>query len=168
MDLMCSMSMFVLCSSSCHTMISWRRISSRCYCIFRILQLKIGQNKMWRSFYLRRRSKEVWWGLGSFSSHFSKKLAFDLFLENRKNDCTADYFFPVFLVVFLADFFVDFTIFCSSIRNARRMLFNHLHLTHSPITNTFMAQISAISTSYRTLRYAQSSHITTRDTRNLS
>ena len=60
-----------------------------------------------------------------------------MFLENRKNDCTADYFFPVFLVVFLADFFVDFfssffciafteatffTIFCSSIRNARRML----------------------------------------------
>lgn len=92
------------------------------------------------------------------------------------------YFFPVFFPVFFVDFFVVFssffcmafteatffTIFCSSIRNARRMLFNHLHLTHSPITNTFMAQISAISTSYRTLRYAQSSHITTRDTRNLS
>ena len=55
----------------------------------------------------------------------------------------ADYFFPVFLVVFLADFFVVFfssffcrafteatffTIFCSSIRNARRMLsINHTY-----------------------------------------
>ena len=58
----------------------------------------------------------------------------------------ADYFFPVFLVVFLADFFVVFfssffcrafteatffTIFCSSIRKARRMLFTNLHFRHS-------------------------------------
>ena len=96
---------------------------------------------------------------------------------------TSPYFFPVFFPAFFDVFFdffssffciafteaTFFTIFCSSIRKARRMLGDYsLHSTILPVMDALVAQIATVGTGHRALRSGNSSHISRGDAGKLS
>lgn len=89
--LMCSMSMCVLSFWSSRMTNWWRRTSSRCLFICRILPRRIGAIRKWRNCFRKRGDVKRGWGVGLFLNRCLKRPVFGVFVGNnvisRRNGC---------------------------------------------------------------------------------